>query len=170
MRSVACCLLLVALPGPVWAQSSLSDQINSVYSAQQQNDAAAQAQAEAQQQAILQQQQREWAAARSEAAARDAREAAKEAEVEADKKRDEAYQDQLRALDLQERELQLEAEKARVARENEFIDQDLNRSKAETDAIQSQADATRNISSGEKSFLDQEGEAAVRAESGAVSN
>jgi hypothetical protein len=73
-------------------------------------------------------------------------------------------------LDIQEKMLQLKADQAKVARANDYIDQDLNRSRAETDVIQSQADATRNISSGEKSFLNQAGQADIARVTGVVSN
>jgi lipid II:glycine glycyltransferase (peptidoglycan interpeptide bridge formation enzyme) len=95
---------------------------------------------------------------------------AHEATAEADKKRDQTYEDQLRALDVQEKMLELKAKQAKVARANDYIDQDLNRSRAETDEIQSRADAARNISSGEKSFLNQAGQADIARVTGVVSN
>jgi Family of unknown function (DUF5384) len=181
MKRLAAISLFLAVPTLAFAQTSLSDQINSVYSAQQQNDYAAQAAAQAQQREVLAEQHRQWATAReARAAAREAqrtqaaremaREAAAQAAAEADKKRDQAYEDQLRALDIQEKILQLKADRAKVARANDYIDQDLNRSRAETDVIQSQADATRNISSGEKSFLNQAGRADIARVTGVVSN
>jgi hypothetical protein len=162
--------LFLALPGAAFAQTSLSDQINSVYSAQQQNDYAAQAAAQAQEREVQREQHRQWAAAREAQRAQAARAMAHEATAEADKKRDQTYEDQLRALDVQEKMLELKAEQAKVARANDYIDQDLNRSRAETDEIQSRADAARNISSGEKSFLNQAGQADIARVTGVVSN
>ncbi|MGL5784636.1 MAG: DUF5384 family protein [Alphaproteobacteria bacterium] len=54
---------------------------------------------------------------------------------------DREYQRRLRALELKKLE-------ARANRENDFIDQEINRNKAETDLIQSEADSTRTVSDG----------------------
>lgn len=70
-----------------------------------------------------------------------------------DKSRDQAFEDQLRLLEIEERKSELEAKKARVARANDFIDHELKRYNAETDVVQSEADATRNVSSGTKDML-----------------
>src|SRR6185437_1242364 len=88
----------------------------------------------------------------------------REDEALTDKKRDQAYEDQLRALEVQEKALEIEAEKARVTRANEYIDQDLKQRAAVTDVIKSHADATRNVSEGAKTFLEKTGEAEVKAE------
>lgn len=84
----------------------------------------------------------------------------------ADKKRDQSYEDELRKLELEERKLELARKKARVSREDEFIEQELKREAAKTDVIQSDADAARNVSGGAKIFLEKEGEARVKKESG----
>lgn len=71
------------------------------------------------------------------------------------------FQDANRNLDLEERRLRLEAMRTRVKRENDVIDAELNREKAKTDAIQSTADARRNVSGGVKSYLQDQGKAEV---------
>jgi hypothetical protein len=90
----------------------------------------------------------------------------KEAEAEADKKRDQGYQDQLRALDVQQKALAVEAEKARVARSNEYIDQELKEKAAQTDVIKSEADSNRDLSQGTKTLLEKTGDAEVKSQSG----
>ncbi|ENG9096174.1 TPA: hypothetical protein J1222_000002 [Escherichia coli] len=87
------------------------------------------------------------------------RKAKLEAEMAADKKRDQDYEDQLRQLELENRKLELEAKRARVNRANDFLDQELKERAAQTDVIQSEADARRNISTGTKELLQSEGKA-----------
>lgn len=97
---------------------------------------------------------------KAQAAAREnARRAKREAEIAADRNRDRNYEDQLRTITLENQRLELEAKAARVKRENEFLDQDLKERAARTDAIQSEADARRNIASGSKELLQSEGKA-----------
>lgn len=84
----------------------------------------------------------------------------------ADKKRDQSYEDELRQLEIEERKLELARKKARVNRENDFIEQELKRESAKTDVIQSGADSARNLSSGSKTLMEKEGEAKVKKESG----
>jgi Family of unknown function (DUF5384) len=152
-------LLLVTMSVQVRAQSGLSDQINSVYAAQTANEAAAQAQLQAQQQAAAREARRQFEADQAVRRRRDEQDAAARAEARSQRESEEKYNDQLRALDIQERELQLQQDKDRVARDNDYMDQELNRSKAATDAIEAQSNATRALSAGEKDYLDQEGEA-----------
>lgn len=76
-----------------------------------------------------------------------------------EKERIQKYEDKLKAVELEEMRLNLEAKKAYVKRTNDFIDQDLKQKSAKTDVIQSEADKTRNISSGAKSFLISSGSA-----------
>ena len=85
--------------------------------------------------------------------------AAAKAEMAADKKRDQDYEDQLRQLELENRKLELEAKRVRVNRANDFLDQELKERAAQTDVIQSEADARRNISTGTKELLQSEGKA-----------
>ncbi|APR93815.1 hypothetical protein PATSB16_04710 [Pandoraea thiooxydans] len=88
------------------------------------------------------------------------------AAAEADKKRAQAYQDQLRSLQIEREQLQLQAMKARVARANDFIDQELRQDAAQTDVVQSRADANRALSQGTKSLLEDTGKARVKNASG----
>ena len=67
---------------------------------------------------------------------------------------------------MEERKLELARKKARVSREDDFIEQELKREAAKTDVIQSDADATRNVSGGTKTLMEKEGEARVKKESG----
>lgn len=83
----------------------------------------------------------------------------KENERLADKKREHVYEDQVRDLELENKRLDLQMKKQRVARTDEFIDAELKQEAAKTDAIQSEADARRNISSGTKSLMESEGKA-----------
>jgi DNA-binding helix-hairpin-helix protein with protein kinase domain len=171
---------LIASPC-AFAQMSLTDQINAVDAAQKRredDERAAQAAQRAAQQTYerrLAEQRRASAAAEAsrraeEAQAQKQREDAawaeqqrKEAEALSDKQREQQYQDQLRALDLEEKTLRIEAQKARVARTNEYIDQELKEKSARTDVIQSTADSSRNISSGAKTFLEKTGKAEIES-------
>ncbi len=134
--------LLIA--GNAYAQDSLMEQINAVEAAQKQEEAAERAAQQAQERKIAQ----------------------RKAEMLADKQRDQTHEDKLRELDVQERALQIEAEKARVARQNDFIDQELKERQAVTDVIKSHADVNRNLSEGTKTLLEKKGEAEVKKESG----
>jgi hypothetical protein len=199
MRAVVVAAALAcALVTQASAQSSLTDQINSVYAVQQKKDAAEKAAREAQQaeqQRLAEQREverreaerrraTEHAAAVAAAAKKQADAAAatakkeaeaataaakKEAEASADKKRDQQYEDQLRALQIEQKKLELQAAKARVDRTNDLINAELKRTDAQTDVIQSQADANRNISSGAKVLLEKTGEAEVKKQSGVFS-
>ncbi|WP_241653153.1 DUF5384 family protein [Pseudomonas alkylphenolica] len=76
--------------------------------------------------------------------------------------REEGYEDELRALELEERRLDLQAKKAKVIRTDEYIDAELRDSAARTDVIQSNADSARNVTSGTKSLLEDVGKAEVK--------
>lgn len=172
------------IPTIVCAQSTLSDQINAVEAAQHRQQAAEMAAQAAQRAAQQAYERRVYEQQRSAAALQKQREEAamasinrredaafteqrrKEEEFLSDKKRDQAYQDQLRALDIQQKVLAVEAEKARIARVNDYIDQDIKERAARTDVVQSNADATRNVSSGTKTLLEKTGEAEVKSQSG----
>lgn len=82
-----------------------------------------------------------------------AAEAAKRQEASKDKQRNQAYEDKLSQLEIEELKIRLQEKKAKAARVNDYIDQDLNREKAKTDVIQSEADSTRNLSEGSKEML-----------------
>lgn len=164
----------------VQAQPSLADQINAVRAVELQQQAADRAAAQAREAALRKQADLDAAARRRAQQARDAETKrqndahaeylaqqkaqadAKAAEALADKKRDQAYQDQQRQLALEEQKLKLQMLKAKADRANDYIDQDLGRQAAQTDVIQSRADATRNVSEGTKSLLQSTGEAEVK--------
>lgn len=104
--------------------------------------------------------------ARAEAASRAAAEKSrKEAEAAAARKRDDTYVDQLRDMELQRQQLAIDAQKARVARANEYIDRELKKQDAETDVTQSVADTNRNLSAGARKEMEDRGAAAVKHES-----
>ncbi len=77
----------------------------------------------------------------------------------ADKKRDQSYEDELRSLEIQKQKLALAKEEARVKRENEFIDQELKHKAAQTDVVQSEADANRNMTEGGRDLMKSVGKA-----------
>lgn len=79
--------------------------------------------------------------------------------------REESFEDEQRALDLEERRLALQAKRARAARTNDYIDAELRDSAARTDVIQSDADSARNVTSGAKSLLEDTGKAEVNRSS-----
>jgi hypothetical protein len=166
--SVLALMMVGAAPAAALGQT-LQDQINNVYQAQQAEEARQQAAEAAQQVAIRREREQELAAQRARLAAAEARQRELAAEAEADKKRDQAYEDKLRDLNIQRQEVDLQEEKGVAAREKDYIDSDLARRAAETDVIKSQADkvrsqadANRNVSSGVKDYLDQSGAAEVK--------
>lgn len=120
--------------------------------------AAAQARAEAQAAAS----RRERAAAQQAAQVRAA--AQRQVQEQEHKRvltREERFEDELRALELEDRRLELQAKRAKAARANDYIDAELRDSAARTDVIQSSADATRNVTSGAKTLLEDAGAAEV---------
>lgn len=150
----------------------LAGQFDELYQIEQQTkQAEAAAEAERLRQAAAAQERadaREAAARQQQAAAQRAAQqrAAEQRQVQAaeekrQRTREESYEDELRALELEERRLALQAKKAKVARANDYIDAELRDSAARTDVIQSEADATRNVSSGAKSLMEDAGEAEV---------
>lgn len=152
-----------------FAQTSLTDQINAVGAAvseQKDQEAAEQATRDAQYQRAQAEQRRAAEANTRAAAAARATERARldklAAARQAREAKDESYQDQLRDLDLQQKKLQLQAQQTAVNRENDMIDQKLKHDAAETDLVQSKADANRNLSQGEKTLLQDSGTAKVK--------
>jgi chromosome segregation ATPase len=67
--------------------------------------------------------------------------------------KNESYDDELKKISLEEKQLELQVKKAKVKRADDYIDQELNREKAKTDVIQSDADTSRNISTGAKNMM-----------------
>ena len=98
-------------------------------------------------------------AAATAAANKKARQDKLDAEATADKKRDQSYEDELRSLEIQKQKLALAKEEARVKRENEFIDQELKHKAAQTDVVQSEADANRNMTEGGRDLMKSVGKA-----------
>ena len=74
-------------------------------------------------------------------------------------KRDQSYEDELRSFRDSETKLALAKEEARVKRENEFIDQELKQKAAQTDVVQSEADANRNMTEGGRDLMKSVGKA-----------
>ena len=91
---------------------------------------------------------------------------AKENERLADKARDQSYEDELRALALEEKRMELAHKKAMLEAQSKaadkYVEQDLNVRKAATDVIQSQADANRNVTEGIRDNLQKNGDAQIK--------
>jgi len=87
----------------------------------------------------------------------------KEQQAEAQRllSREEKYQDEIRAIELESRQLDLQAKRAEVKRKDDYIDADLSEQAARTDVVQSSADANRNLALGNKALLEDTGEAEV---------
>ncbi|MCI6988895.1 MAG: DUF5384 family protein [Campylobacter sp.] len=80
-----------------------------------------------------------------------------------DKKRDQDFEDELRRLELEERKAMRQA---RFKRADEFVSEELNRQKAQTDVIQSEASVDRSLAEGAKDLMSKEGDARIKANSG----
>lgn len=168
MKQVYLMLALAALSLPAVAQSPF-DQLHQVEQQQQQAEADRQAELKRQYDAERARQaaqaadyQRKKLAAEQQAQARrQAERKEQQAENKRLQERGERFEDEDRALALEERRLKLEAMKARAARTNDYIDAELRESAAKTDVIQSEADATRNVSAGAKTLMENSGEAEV---------
>ena len=159
MKKILLCAILSTLSSTVFA-ASLQDQLSAVAEAEQQGKNEAKKEHDewvAQRNREIQQEKQRRANAQ--AAERQARQDKLDAEASKDKKRDQGYEDELRSLEIQKQKLALAREEARVKRENEFIDQELKRSAAHTDVVQSEADANRNMSEGGRDLLKSVGKA-----------
>ena len=73
--------------------------------------------------------------------------------------RNREIQPEIRSLEIQKQKLALAKEEARVKRENEFIDQELKHKAAQTDVVQSEADANRNMTEGGRDLMKSVGKA-----------
>ncbi|ENA32662.1 hypothetical protein HMPREF1487_06384 [Pseudomonas sp. HPB0071] len=163
-RFASACLLILA--AQAHAAPSLQDQISAIHQAELNQQAAERAAAQARQaeldraaQARAAEQRRAEQARAAQIKKAEQQRAAVAAEAYSDKKRDQAYEDELRQLEIEERKLKLTALKAKTNRTDDYIDQELKQKAAETEVIQSQADATRNLSEGGKDLLKSEGQA-----------
>ncbi|MFC5429176.1 DUF5384 family protein [Paraburkholderia denitrificans] len=92
--------------------------------------------------------QQEEAAQRKRAQAKAAAQEQANRERQASINRQREIEDQDRSYENRYKELQLKKLETQVNRENDLINADLARSKAETDAVQSGAEASRNVSKG----------------------
>lgn len=156
MKSRYLGLALVLAASPVLAGPF--DQLQQIEAQQKQAEAARQAE---QQRAHDAQVARQRAQAQAAARKREAAAEQKRAEQRRLQSRDEKFEDQERAMALEERRLKLDAMKARTARTNDYIDAELREKAARSDVIQAEADASRNISTGAKSLMESTGDAEV---------
>jgi hypothetical protein len=196
MKRVIISLLVSSiLVSPAFSQMSLQDQINAVDNVHQQNKSREQAAIEAaieqqrqaqaakerlareqqniakQKQEIREREVKELQAKREklereQQAKIEAQRLAKEQELLKDKQRDQAFEDDLRKIAIEEKRLELEMRRAKVKRSDEYIDHELRANAANTDVVQSGADAVRNLSEGEKALLEREGESRVHKAGG----
>ncbi len=168
MKKVFLCAILASLSYPAIA-SSLQDQLSAVAEAEQQGKNEEQKQHDewvAERNREIQQEKQRRANARPPLTKerqrhlnKKARQDKLDAEASADKKRDQSYEDELRSLEIQKQKLALAKEEARVKRENEFIDQELKHKAAQTDVVQSEADANRNMTEGGRDLMKSVGKA-----------
>lgn len=169
MKKIILFIFLSVLSSTAYS-SSLQDQLSAVAQAEQQGINEEKKQhdewvAERDKEIQQEKQRRANAAAAANrksaaaAAERRARQEKIDAEAVKDKKRDQSYEDELRSLEIQKQKLALAKEEARVKRENEYIDQELKQKAAQTDVVQSEADANRNVSEGGRDLLKSEGKA-----------
>lgn len=161
---------MLLLPGLACAQS-LQEQISNVDNVMA-HQTAAEAEAQVTEQKRAQEQHAAEALARAkeqgraaaqyaaQSAERNKQLAAQQSLREQAKLREQAREDKLRDLQVEEASLDLEAKRARAKRANEFVDQELKEKAANTDVVQSEADATRNISAGVADNLKSTGKAA----------
>jgi hypothetical protein len=152
-------LSTVLLPMQALAQQSLQDQINAVNQVQE-NRVFEEQQAMQREKAELDRMRSNAIkSAERKRAAIAAANAAKHAEAMKDKQRNQAYEDELRQLELEDKKLDITGKKAKVARTNEYIDQELKSQAAQTDVVQSAADANRNVSKGTEDLMRSTGRA-----------
>jgi len=159
------CLFLVVCASCASARvahcQQLSDQLNSLRAAQSEYEDRQRAEARLQAQHERQAEERRLAQIRAAQHAQEQRhqEAVAQAKAQNDERlRDKArlqrQQDEEHALEMEQTRVKVEETKAmsaaRAARAKEYVDADLAKQKAETDVIQSNADATRNVSEGMK--------------------
>jgi len=121
----------------------------------QQEAQAAEERARRVEEQVRQQKQRDEEEKRRRIASEKAEAIAKEhrEQVAKERQKKEAYDDEFKKMAIEERQLELQVKKAKVKRADDYIDQELNREKARTDVIQSEADATRNVSTGAKNMM-----------------
>ncbi|MCN4695943.1 DUF5384 family protein [Escherichia coli] len=165
MKKVFLCAILASLSYPAIA-SSLQDQLSAVAEAEQQGKNEEQRQHDEwvaeRNREIQQEKQRRanaQAAANKRAATAAANKKARQDKLDAEATADKKREDELRSLEIQKQKLALAKEEARVKRENEFIDQELKHKAAQTDVVQSEADANRNMTEGGRDLMKSVGKA-----------
>ena len=155
-------LALLATTALLVSTSVAANQFDQLYQIEQQTkqaEAAAEAErireaaaARARAEAREETERRQRAAAQQAAQKRASEQrAAIEAENKRVRSREEAFEDELRALELE----------GFLARANDYIDAELRDQAARTDVIQSEADSLRNVTSGTKALLEDAGQAEV---------
>jgi len=143
------------------AQSILSDQINAVAQAQQQQrEVAAERQAAAERR-YREEQERIEARRRAAEARAEARQRAEDAARAKIANQDRSFVLEQRKLEIENEELNLKAKSTLVGRENDIINSNLARSQAGTNLVQSRADATKDYAEGTKTLLSDKGVAAI---------
>lgn len=172
MKQIFLTSLLSLLVAPAFAQDQF-EYLQQVEVRQAQKEAAATAEiarkAEAAQ--VREEARAESARRARQASAQTARQQALEAskirEAENTRRtlRSEKMQDEDREFELEfareERKLKLQEMKARAARSNDYIDAELREKAAKTDVIQSDADASRNVTTGAKALMEDAGTAEI---------
>ncbi len=149
-RGVLALLMLSAIPAFAQEQAPVNldnglVRMQALESNAENERAAQQQKAEAE---YRKQRQQEATAQRKRAEAKAAAQEQANRERQASINRKREIEDQDRSYENRYKELQLKKLETQVSRENDKINADLARSKAETDAVQSGADASRNISRG----------------------
>jgi hypothetical protein len=172
MKRIILTSLLALLAAPAFAQTQF-EYLQQIEAQQAQKDAAATTEiARKAEAAQVREEAREESALRSrQASAQSARQQALEASkirdaenkrmaTRAEKMEDED-RDFEREFAREERKLKLQEMKAKAARSNDYIDAELREKAAKTDVIQSDADASRNVTTGAKALMEDAGTAEV---------
>lgn len=163
--------LLIALSASTFAQPSLDEQLSAIGAAESRFKGEEQQKLHAQQMAekerqLVEQKRREHAEAAEREKQKRAHEIAKKklehnialdkqraAQEAKERQRNQAYEDEMRRMDLQERKAELAARRAKADRSNDYIDRELKREDAHTDVVHSRADANRNTSEGMRDMM-----------------
>lgn len=149
-------VIAISLFLPVFGDD-LNSQLRQLRQAEQEGILAQQKEAQLKQQAIERAKKKAEAAKAAQIARKQKLEEKKYEEYLADKKRDQDYEDLKRQIEIEDLRAQLEEKKAlskaKAKHADDFVNEELNRQKANTDVVQSKADATRSVSRGVENFL-----------------
>jgi len=159
MKMIIASLLLLSASPVISYAANLQQQLSDVAQAEQQGRSEEQARWEYYQQEQEYYYEQHIKERNRRIAAANARAHAREVERLKDKAREQAYQDQLRQLEIEKNRLEVQQLAGRTEHNDEFIAQDLKKQAAETDVIQSQADANRDTAEGQKSLMTSQGKA-----------